>query len=106
MSGFGIVSANDCPHRDPKSYRLFAKLPSSAGTTAGESKSFADKFASLFNDEDLVKGFTLLKTVDQETFKKRFEVKRYKFDSVFEISEIKLLIDKTQNGRELQFCEF
>lgn len=28
LKGFAITSANDCPHRDPKSFRLFAKLKS------------------------------------------------------------------------------
>jgi len=26
LNGFGIKSANDCPHRDPKQVRIYAKV--------------------------------------------------------------------------------
>lgn len=80
LKGFGIVSANDCPERDPKNFRLFAKLKN-----VNPNHSNADDASEY--EQKLVEGFTLLKTVENEDFADRFESKRYAFESdqVYEV---------------------
>lgn len=76
-----------------KNFRIYAKVLHHDGEEFEKDESLP---------EDMIKGFSLIKTVKDEKFEKRNETKRYALDGNRKqliVSEIKLIIDETKGGK-------
>ena len=93
MNGFGLTSNNESEKKDPKNFRMYAKIIHHEG----ELKKLNEYPFKKIED------FDLIKIVKDEKFQKRGQNKRYAFDNGGKhmiVSEIKLFIDNVQGAKE------
>jgi len=92
LNGFGLTSSLETKERDPRDFRMYAKIVHHEG----ELKKLNEYPFKKIEDFDLVK------IVKDEKFKNRRQNKRYAFDNGGKhmiVSEIKLFIDNLQGGK-------
>lgn len=90
INGFAVMSANDCPHRDPCAIRFLAKK-------------FGVEHEDSANLHELIKNFFEMKKVEDLKFESRHQMVKYGLDEANVVAtEVCLLIDKTVCMNEVQ----